>query len=215
MASSTPRPHFTRGKDPVSIVLQEAGWAPGPVWTGGKSRPHRDSIPDRPVRSSVAIPTELPVPDIGGIKVKMKAVDCNSKFTQVIPSYQIKRCHKTAFSFTILVPPSRLRCNTEDGGCMLFETLVPQPPHPHLHHHHHHDITRRYNPEDGGGRFLKKVLCHQNTVCRNTKDGGTTLFDVSTTRLQGHVISHPQQNLKSDGVAACPSARPTAPLLHR
>ena len=24
---------------------------PGPVWTGGKSRPHRDSIPDRPARS--------------------------------------------------------------------------------------------------------------------------------------------------------------------
>jgi len=45
VVSSTPRPHFTSGKDPVSI-LQEAGWAPGPVWTDGKSRPHRDSIPD-------------------------------------------------------------------------------------------------------------------------------------------------------------------------
>ena len=52
MVSSTPRPHFTPGKDPVPI-LQEAGWAPGPVWTGGKSRPHRDSIPDRPVRSQL------------------------------------------------------------------------------------------------------------------------------------------------------------------
>ena len=50
VASSTPRPHFTPGKDPVPI-LQEAGWAPGPVWTGGKSRLHRDSIPDRPTRS--------------------------------------------------------------------------------------------------------------------------------------------------------------------
>jgi len=30
--SVTPRPIFTSGKDPVSIV-QEAGWAPGPVWT--------------------------------------------------------------------------------------------------------------------------------------------------------------------------------------
>jgi len=29
---------------------------------GGKSRLHRDSIPDRPSRSSVAIPTELPGP---------------------------------------------------------------------------------------------------------------------------------------------------------
>ena len=50
VVSSTPRPHFTPGKDPVPI-LQEAGWAPGPVWTGGKSHPHRDSIPDRPARS--------------------------------------------------------------------------------------------------------------------------------------------------------------------
>ena len=39
----------TLGEDPVPIV-QEAGWAPGPVWTGGKSRRHRDSIPDRPAR---------------------------------------------------------------------------------------------------------------------------------------------------------------------
>ena len=43
-AASTP------GKDPVPI-LQEARWVPGPVWTSGKSRPHWDSIPDRPVRS--------------------------------------------------------------------------------------------------------------------------------------------------------------------
>ena len=50
MVSVTPRPHFTPGKETVSI-LQEAGWAPGPVWTGGKSRPPRDSIPDRPARS--------------------------------------------------------------------------------------------------------------------------------------------------------------------
>jgi len=54
-AASTP------GKDPVPIV-QQAGWALWPVWTGGKSRPHRDSIPDRPARSSVATPTELPGP---------------------------------------------------------------------------------------------------------------------------------------------------------
>ena len=50
VVSSTPRPHFTPGKD-AGPILQEAGWAPGPVWTDGKSRPHRDSIPDRPVRS--------------------------------------------------------------------------------------------------------------------------------------------------------------------
>jgi hypothetical protein len=42
VVSSTPRPQFTPGKDPVPIV-QEAGWAAGPVWKGRKSRPHRDS----------------------------------------------------------------------------------------------------------------------------------------------------------------------------
>ena len=50
MVSSTPRPHFTLGKDTVPI-LQEAGWTPESAWTGGKSRPHRDSIPDRTVLS--------------------------------------------------------------------------------------------------------------------------------------------------------------------
>ena len=39
-AASTP------GKDPVSI-LQEAGWAPGPVCAGGISHSHRDSILNR------------------------------------------------------------------------------------------------------------------------------------------------------------------------
>jgi len=50
VVSSTPRAHFTPGKKPVPI-LQEAGWAPGSVWTGGKSRSHRHSIADPPARS--------------------------------------------------------------------------------------------------------------------------------------------------------------------
>ena len=62
VVSSTPRPHFTPAKDPVPIV-REAGWAPGPVWTSGKSRPHRDSVPDRSPRSAVVIATELPGPN--------------------------------------------------------------------------------------------------------------------------------------------------------
>jgi len=48
--SSMPRPHFTPGKDPV-LILQEAGWTPVPVCTGEKSRPQRDTIPDRPTSS--------------------------------------------------------------------------------------------------------------------------------------------------------------------
>jgi hypothetical protein len=50
VVSSTPQPHYTPGKDPVPIV-QEAGWALGPVWTGGKSRPTGIRSPGRPARS--------------------------------------------------------------------------------------------------------------------------------------------------------------------
>ena len=49
---SMPRPgRFTPGKDPVSIV-QKAGWAPGPVWTGAENLAHNGiRSPDRPARS--------------------------------------------------------------------------------------------------------------------------------------------------------------------
>ena len=62
VVSSTPRSHFTPGKDPVPI-LHETGWAPGPVRTGGKSRPHRESIPDRPARSQSLYRLSYPAHD--------------------------------------------------------------------------------------------------------------------------------------------------------
>jgi hypothetical protein len=48
---SAPRPgRFTPGKDPVSIV-EEDGWAPGPVWTCAKNlAPTLIRSPDRPAR---------------------------------------------------------------------------------------------------------------------------------------------------------------------
>jgi len=49
-SSSTPRPYFTPGKDPVPIV-QEAVWAPGLVWICGKSPSTGIRYPDRPARS--------------------------------------------------------------------------------------------------------------------------------------------------------------------
>jgi hypothetical protein len=46
--SVMPRPHFTPRKDPVPIV-QEAGWAPGPVWKGEENlAPTGIWSPDRP-----------------------------------------------------------------------------------------------------------------------------------------------------------------------
>ena len=49
--SVTPRPLFTPRKDPVPIV-QEAGWALGPLWTGAENlAPTRIRFPDRPART--------------------------------------------------------------------------------------------------------------------------------------------------------------------
>jgi len=60
--TSLPGRSLPPGKDPVPIV-QEAGWAPGPVWTGEENlAPTGIRSPDRQARSSVAIPTELLVP---------------------------------------------------------------------------------------------------------------------------------------------------------
>jgi len=51
VVSVTPRPLFTPGKDPVPIV-QEAGWAPGPFWTGAENLATTGiRSPDRPARS--------------------------------------------------------------------------------------------------------------------------------------------------------------------
>jgi hypothetical protein len=51
MASPTPRPLYPREKDPVPIV-QEAGWAPRPVWTAAENlAPTGIRSPERPARS--------------------------------------------------------------------------------------------------------------------------------------------------------------------
>ena len=60
---SAPRPgRFTPGKDPVPIV-QEAGWAPGPVWTGVENlAPTGIRSPDRPARSESLYRLSYPGP---------------------------------------------------------------------------------------------------------------------------------------------------------
>ena len=58
------------GKDPVPI-LQEAGWAPGPVWMGRKPRLHRDSITDRPAHSRSLYRLSYPAHKYNMYKVKL------------------------------------------------------------------------------------------------------------------------------------------------
>ena len=80
-----PRPLFTPGKDPVPIV-QEAVWAPGPVWTGAENlAPTEIRSPDRPAHSQslyrLCYPTHHHKQGVStteysqpkGVKLKMRA----------------------------------------------------------------------------------------------------------------------------------------------
>jgi len=56
----TPLPFFTPGKDPVTIV-QEAEWAPRPVWTGTENlAPTGIRSPDRPAHSQLLFRLRYP-----------------------------------------------------------------------------------------------------------------------------------------------------------
>jgi hypothetical protein len=56
--------HFNPGKDPVPIV-QDAGWAPGPVWTCAKNlAPTGIRPPDRPTRSQSLYRLSYPGPHV-------------------------------------------------------------------------------------------------------------------------------------------------------
>ena len=49
---------------------------PGPVWMGGKSRPHRDSIPDRPARSQSLYRLSYPAHGLHVNSQKYKCILC-------------------------------------------------------------------------------------------------------------------------------------------
>ena len=60
----TPRSLFTPRKDPVPIV-QEAGWAPGPVWTSAENlAPTGIRSQDRPARSQSLYRLRYPAHEI-------------------------------------------------------------------------------------------------------------------------------------------------------
>jgi len=96
--SSTPRPHFTPGKDPV-LILQEAGWAPGPVWTGGKSRRHRDPIPDCPACNQSLYLLSYPAHTLCNMKEKINLQQQNFEICQFLTSSLITRWSEVSWKF--------------------------------------------------------------------------------------------------------------------
>ena len=73
---STPRPrYFTLGNDSVPIV-QGAGWATGPVWTGAENLALTGArSPELPFRSVFAIPTELSRPTVTAADVVINQIN--------------------------------------------------------------------------------------------------------------------------------------------
>ena len=68
--SVTPRPLLTPGKDPVPVV-QEAGWAPGPVWTGAENlAPTGIRFLDSPAYSQSLYPLRYPAHRLRGSTLK-------------------------------------------------------------------------------------------------------------------------------------------------
>jgi len=70
VSASRPGRSLTPGKDTVPIV-QETGWAPGPVWTGAENlAPTGIRSPDRPARSQSLYRTRYPAHFSNVYKVK-------------------------------------------------------------------------------------------------------------------------------------------------
>jgi len=81
-----PRPLFIPGKDPVPI-LHEAEWGPRTVLDRcGKSRPHRDLIPDRSAcsQSLYRLSYRPTLSNVGGLKMMCKKVPVTDGLTDIV-----------------------------------------------------------------------------------------------------------------------------------
>jgi len=104
--SVTPRPLFTPGKDPV-LIVQEAGWASGPVWTGAENLASTGiPCPDRPARSQLVYRIRYPAhwETVVGSDISLKigcCIGCCCMFLlrpSPFPSVQMNWIHGTAWA---------------------------------------------------------------------------------------------------------------------
>ena len=90
--SVTPWPLFTPGKDLVPFV-QEAGWAPGPVWTGAENLVFTGiRSPDRPVRSQSLYRVSYRAHQYEKRFIQMLYLELDTHFMFNTSSFQ-KSCH--------------------------------------------------------------------------------------------------------------------------
>ena len=86
VVSSTPRPQFTPGKDPVPIV-QEAGWATETVWRSAENLALLGFDLELSSPSSAAIPTKLPGPDISFFVINHSIAYLHLLLSQILNSF--------------------------------------------------------------------------------------------------------------------------------
>jgi hypothetical protein len=127
--SITPRPLFSPGKDPVPIV-QEAGWAPGPVWTfeeilasiGIRS-------PDRPARSESLYRLRYPALRKGNTKIiHLLFFDSLRLLTNfpLLHTLQVKRIVLSHFCYFTSVHTLRPKCFLLLRSHFFFKFLLHQ-----------------------------------------------------------------------------------------
>jgi hypothetical protein len=94
--SVTPWSLFTPGKDPVPIV-QEAGWAPGPVWTGAENlAPTGIRSQDRPAHNQSLYWLSYPAHSTLGTTHQLKPTTLIwVKFQKLLQIYLIKSSSNT------------------------------------------------------------------------------------------------------------------------
>ena len=79
---STPHSgRFTPGID-AAFIVQEAGWAPGPVWTGAENlAPSGIRSPDRPARSELLYRLSYPGPPQSEGLNKLRGLSPQANYT--------------------------------------------------------------------------------------------------------------------------------------
>jgi hypothetical protein len=133
---STPRPgRFTPGKDPVPIV-QEAGWAPVPVWTGAENlTPTGIRSPDRSARSESLYRLSYPGPSYNTVAAEISyafssSPSCNEKERATKHLNVLSLCTEYSLTPTLSLshsPPRSLSLSRQmvDVGRSLIKGSIP------------------------------------------------------------------------------------------
>jgi hypothetical protein len=97
VVNCTPRPLYPRERDPVPIV-QEAGWAPGPVWKGAKNlAPTGIRSPNHPVRIESLYRLRYPGPKVEHIVDEIQS--CQNNWLQHVKRMEHSRTPRMAMDY--------------------------------------------------------------------------------------------------------------------